>query len=160
MLWCSENIRHQQQKHSGASSSTFWEGSYPLETKGDGATWPRAYRHSWIMYLEASSHSSSLLLNRNHIKLSYISQGLALKYMDYLSCYTFKRTCELYQWKKKSAHIFYLIFISQCLSTFQTLAPGILLNLFLGQKIIFTLYPPKIILSLLFTKQKYILISA
>lgn len=97
-------------KHTGASSGTFWEGCYPSETKGDGATWPRAYGHSWIMHRESSSHSSSLLLHRNHIKLSYVSQRLALRHMDYLSCYTVRRTCEIYKWKRR-LHMFFTSFL-------------------------------------------------
>lgn len=61
------------------------------------------------MYLGASSHSSSLLLYRNHIKLSYISQRLALKHMGYSSCYTVIRTCELYK-SKRSLHMCFTTF--------------------------------------------------
>lgn len=97
-------------KHSGASSRPFWEGYYPLETKGAGAPWLRAYQHSWITYLEASSHSSSLSLYRNHTKLSYISQRFPLKHIDYLSCYTVVKSGELYKWRR-SLHLFFTSFL-------------------------------------------------
>lgn len=147
-------------KHSGASSRPFWEGYYPLETKGAGAPWLRAYQHSWITYLEASSHSSSLSLYRKHTKLSYISQRFPLKHIDYLSCYTVVKSGELYKWRRSLHLFFYLIFISQCPLTFQTLVPAGYSIHSLVTKSFSHFHSPKTILSLFFTKQKFILISA
>lgn len=121
--------------------------------KGRWCSLARACWHSWIIYLEAYSHSSSLLY-RNHIKLSYVSQGLALKNMDYVPRYTVVRTCELYKWKR-SLHMFFtsLLFLSACRLSNHSHQAGCLIHSLLT-KSLSHFHPPQIIASLFFTKQK------